>query len=219
MKNLEQQKLNAAEYAAERFLRQKYVLGLGGGSTVRKFIDVLAESRARNICVAADKRNFKYAKQKKLKIVPISSVKKIDLAIDGADGIDRNLNLIKGAGGGAIAHEKIIESAAKTAVIIADSTKLKKKLLRMDVPIEVLPQAVPFVAKALHKLGASAKLKKRFATDHGNLILNARFRRNYNPAKLEKMVKCIPGVVEVGIFTGLADYAVIGYDSHAEVLT
>ncbi len=221
MSDVEQQKLNAA-ITALRFVKPRQILGLGGGSTVRKFIEVLAKKKAKNICLVADNKNTQYALHHGLNIKYISSLKKVNLAVDGADGVDRKFNLIKGAGGGAIAHEKMLDTNADKTIIIVDSTKIKKDLLKIEIPIEVHMDAVSYVTSELKKLGASAKLKKTngktFKTDHKNYILNAKFRKRHDPAKLEKIIKSIPGVIEVGIFTNVADYVIVGNDKGAKVL-
>lgn len=223
MSDLDQQKFNAAFYAAKRFYEKKAVIGLGGGSTVRKLIDVLGKIKAKNKFVAVDKRNTAYARKFGLKIVRFDFVKKVDLAFDGADGIDKKFNMIKGAGGAAIEHEKLIDSSAKMLVIMVDRSKLKKDLLKIEIPIEVDTWAIDFVTAHLKKLGASAKLKKEksrpFTTDHGNYVLNAKFRKNYPMEKLENLIKAIPGVIEVGIFTMPVDAIVVGLDKGAKVLS
>ena len=149
--------------------------------------------------------------------IPLTSLEEhqsIDIVIDGADEVDRDLNMIKG-GGAAHTREKIIAGRARRFVVIVDESKIKKRL-SMQVPVEVLPFAWKVVEKELKKLKGISKLRKAdnkagpVITDNGNFILDVDFGEIRNPKKLEGEINAIAGVIENGIFAGMASEVYIG---------
>jgi ribose 5-phosphate isomerase A len=147
----------------------------------------------------------------------------IDVTIDGADQIDAKLNLIKGMGA-ALAREKIVASASKQNIIIADESKKVKVLGENNhaLPVEVLPFAITTVKRRIEAVGGKAVLREGkgklgpVITDNGNAIIDASFGPIGNAAELEKKLKMIPGVVETGLFVNLADIAYVGTASAVE---
>jgi len=143
--------------------------------------------------------------------------------IDGADEVDPNFNMIKGHGG-AHTREKIVASAAKKIAIVVDRTKLVRLLgERRPVPVEVLPFVYKFTMKKLAELKGKPALRMTpsgipFVTDDGNYLVDVRFDSISRPAELEKAINCVPGVVENGLFTDLADVVFVGYEGGCKVL-
>ena len=204
---------------AVKHVKDGFVVGLGSGSTAAFAIQELG----------------KMIKQKNLHImgVPSSSQAKIlavnsgiplttldehpvlDLAIDGADEVDKNLDMIKG-GGGALTREKIVASSAKQVIIVADESKLADKLGKFKVPIEVLPFALAPVTNAIKDLGGKPFLRESkgkvgaVVTDNGNYILDVDFGLIDNTKALDEKLKRIPGVIETGLFIGLASRVYLG---------
>jgi ribose 5-phosphate isomerase A len=204
---------------AVKHVKDGFVVGLGSGSTAAFAIQELG----------------KMIKQKNLHImgVPSSSQAKIlavnsgiplttldehpvlDLAIDGADEVDKNLDMIKG-GGGALTREKIVASSAKQVIIVADESKLADKLGKFKVPIEVLPFALAPVTNAIKDLGGKPFLRESkgkvgaVVTDNGNYILDVDFGLIDNTKALDEKLKRIPGVIETGLFIGLANRVYLG---------
>jgi ribose 5-phosphate isomerase A len=139
----------------------------------------------------------------------------LDLAIDGADEVDKNLDMIKG-GGGALTREKIVASSAKQVIIVADESKLVEKLGKFKVPIEVLPFALAPVTKSIKELGGKPLLRESkgkvgaVVTDNGNYILDVDFGLIDNTKALDEKLKRTPGVIETGLFIGLANKVYLG---------
>jgi ribose 5-phosphate isomerase A len=152
-----------------------------------------------------------------LKLGPLDDFPELDFMLDGADELDKNFNLIKGRGG-AHTREKIVASAAKRVVIIVDRTKLVRKLgERSPVPVEVLPFAHEYTMCKLAELG-EPKLRLTlagtpFVTDDGNYIADVKFRSIAKPTEIEQKINRVPGVVENGIFVGVADEVLVGHES------
>ena len=151
--------------------------------------------------------------------IPLTTLEEhlqIDIDIDGADEIDPHLNLIKG-GGGALLREKIIASASKRFVVVADSGKLVPCLGKFPLPVEVIPFAQPIVKTRIEALGAKVSLRQYaygnpYVTDEGHHILDCTFGRIEDPPALARKLHEIPGVVEHGLFIGMAELALVGKD-------
>ena len=190
------------------------VVGLGTGSTVAYFIKHLAEriSDGLNIkCVATSTDTKTMARKLGIKVVE-SIPDGIDLDVDGADEIDLHGNMIKG-GGGALLREKIVASRSKKICIIVDSSKLKSAGIgKFTVPIEIFPFLRNTTVEMLEDMGGKCALRDNgaFKTDNGNHIVDCDFGIIANPKLLERKIKMIPGVAEVGIFTNLCDLIIIG---------
>ncbi len=216
-------KLKVAKYALN-FISNNTILGLGTGSTIAKFIELLAEE-------------LKKGNLRNLKLVPTSTeveylvstlgidsylvqpwqVDDIDIAIDGADEVDHRKNLIKG-GGAALTREKIIDYRAKKLIIIIDESKLSEKIgTKVPIPIEVLPISWRWIASEIKsRFGGDVNLRvgvkgKRgpIITDNGNYILDWKYRGLDNPEEMEYNLKAIPGVIESGIFNSSKVYKVV----------
>jgi len=145
---------------------------------------------------------------------------RLDLTIDGVDQVDSDLNMIKGMGG-ALTREKIVASASKQNIIVADETKLTKKLgTNQAVPIEILPFATALVESRIKKMKGKPVLREGkgkvgpVVTDNGNFILDADFGPIDAPEKLNSQLKSIPGVVETGLFIRMANIVYVGTPTH-----
>ena len=146
----------------------------------------------------------------------------IDITIDGADEVDPQLRLIKG-GGGALLREKVVASASKRVIVVADSGKIVSVLGKFPLPVEVISFALTVVEKKIVALGASAKLRTRpdgssYLTDNGNPILDCSFGKIDDPPALALALSNTPGIVEHGLFIGLASVALIGRGGRVEEL-
>lgn len=203
-------KENVAKAAID-LVQSGMVVGLGSGSTAALAIQFLGERlQAGEIKdvkgVPTSFQSSVLAKEYRIPLVTLDEIDKIDLAIDGADEVDPQHNLIKG-GGAAHTREKIVDSLAEVFVVVVDSKKLVDQLgSTFKVPVEVLPMALAPVSKAIAKLGGQPELRMAVkkagpvVTDQGNLVLDVKFDHITDPADLEKTLNNIPGVLENGIF-------------------
>ena len=218
MSEREAQKRHAAERAVE-FVEDGMVLGLGTGSTARHVMNVLSE-RLRDgalrdiVGVPTSKSTDWYARECGLRVETLEKEPRIDLAIDGADEVDPELDLIKGLGG-ALLWEKIVATAAERLVIVVDDSKIVQRLgTRAPLPVEVVPFGWSTHLSFLDALGAEPTLRRTengapFTTDSGNLVLDCRFEEGIErPEEVEDALRQRVGVVESGLFLGLA-YAVV----------
>ncbi len=214
---------NEKEAAARdslRFVQDGNVVGLGTGSTAIFLIRLLAERvqaglKIRGIPTSARTRESALAAGIALTTFERDPV--IDVAIDGADEIGPGLALIKG-GGGALLREKIVASAARKFVVIADSSKQVPVLGKFPLPVEVIPFAEALIAHRIAALGASVSLRKDpagkvFVTDEGHHILDCHFGQIPDPGGLAQELNRMPGIVEHGLFLDMADVALIGKGS------
>jgi ribose 5-phosphate isomerase A len=202
----------AAEAAAE-LVQDGMVVGLGTGSTAAFAVAALARRHRQGLRFIGIPTSQRTATQARAAGVPLTSFaehRQIDLTIDGADEVERGtLNLIKGLGG-ALLHEKIVAAASRRLVIIVDGTKLVDQLgTHATVPVEVVAFGLEATQAALQSLGASAGLRQSpageaFLTDSGNRILDCGFGAIADPARLEERIRRVVGVVESGLFIGLA---------------
>jgi len=154
------------------------------------------------------------AEELRIPLLALNDVQEIDVTIDGADEIDPELRLIKG-GGGALLREKVVASASRKMVVIADSSKQVSRLGRFPLPVEVIAFAETVIRKKIAALGASVKLRQYaygnpFTTDEGHHILDCSFGEISDPPALARELKTMPGVVEHGLFISLATVALIG---------
>lgn len=202
---------NAAKKALE-FVKNGMVVGLGTGRTSEIFIKLLGKKRLKVVCVPTSNRTEKVAKEAGLVVKGLNEVKEVDLAVDGADQVDRKLNLIKGYGG-ALFREKIVDFAAKKFIVVVDESKLREELGGW-VPLEVSSFVVGRVRRELGKLGVRSRVRmkgrKVFITDNGNMIVDAYFERITDPKKTEEMLGGILGVVGTGIFVDKVWMVVVG---------
>ena len=198
----------AAAEAAVAEIRSGMLVGLGTGSTAAFAVDALArrvDEGLRIQAVATSERTADHAARLGIALLPLEDVAEIDLCIDGVDEIDRALRAIKGAGG-AMLREKIVASAARRMVAIADGTKAVGVLGARSVPVEVLPLARAFAARQLAHLGCDPVLRRDgqgsiVRTDQGNVILDCRFASlEEDLAALAAGMSGIPGVLGHGLF-------------------
>ena len=223
---IEEAKRKAA-LEAVKHVKDGFVIGLGSGSTAAYAIEALGERIKRErlsiLGIPTSYQAFLLAVKHGIAVTTLEEHPKINVTIDGADQIDAKLNLIKGMGG-ALAREKIVASASKQNIIIADESKKVRVLGESGhpVPVEVLPFAVSIVKHKIEALGGKPVLREGkgkvgpVITDNGNTIIDASFGTISNAAELEKKLKIIPGVVETGLFVGLAHIAYIGTPSTVE---
>ena len=214
-----QMKEAAGRAAVDALVQSGMKLGLGTGSTaihaIRRVGELLAEGKLKNICAFATSFQSEIECEKLgIPLFPLNSRElsgRLDLTIDGADEVDPLGRLIKG-GGGALLIEKIAAYASASYAIVVDESKLVENLgIQFPVPVEVVPEARLTAALALEKFGAQVMLREAVRkagpviTDHGNLILDIRFKEPQDTVLLEAELNRIPGVVENGFFTGPAD--------------
>lgn len=213
------------------FVESGMKLGLGTGSTAAKFVDLLAAKASSGldvICVPTSEATRQQAEKLGLKLATLDEEPFLDLTIDGADEIDPSLRLIKG-GGGALLREKIVATASERMVVIADNTKLVTTLGAFPLPVECVRfglKATRNLVEALaHDAGCSGPIHLRqlpdgtpFLTDGGNVILDCAFGTIEDPEALDEALKLIPGVVENGLFIGIADFAIVAGPGGVEVL-
>ncbi len=199
-----------AARASLQYVKDGQVVGLGSGSTATIAIRLLAELvrsglKIRGIPSSIQSRDL--AHQLGIPLITFNVVQQIDVTIDGADEFDPVLNLIKG-GGGAMLREKIVASASKELIIVTDSSKQVPMLGRFPVPVEVIGFAEPLIAKRIADLGASVTRRddsgKPYTTDEGHHILDCRFAQIPDPRALSQTLSEMPGIVEHGLFVGMA---------------
>jgi len=224
--SVQRQKRAAAERAA-RLVEDGMVVGLGTGSTADYFIEALGARLGTNLrisAVATSERTTELARSLGIPLIPLERRQQIDLTVDGADEIvPGSLSLLKGRGG-ALVREKLVAVASRREVIVADQTKLVEKLgSRHPVPVECVPFGAHLVAAQLAALGGKPALRRTgelpYITDNGNYLLDVDFGPIDDPERLAERIKLITGVVDHGLFIGLASEALIGTDAGIVELT
>ncbi len=215
-------KKNAAFKAVEENVKKGMILGIGSGSTIIYAVKKIAEINKKedlNLkCIPTSFQSHQLIVENGLTLVTLDQYPEIDLDIDGADEIDKSLNLIKG-GGGCLVQEKIVASSSKILVVIADYSK-KSEILgenwNKGVPIEVIPFGYFPILKKLEKLGGKPVLRMAKAkagpivSDNGNFIIDVDFGLIESPSDMNDKLLKIPGVVDTGLFVGMASKAYIG---------
>jgi len=209
--------------AAAELVRDGDVVGLVTGSTAYFAVVALGERVKAGLKIVGIPTSIATADLAKKAGVPLTTLDEhpeIDITIDGADEIDPHLNLIKG-GGGALLREKVVASASKKMVVVGDSSKLVPVLGKFPLPVEVISFARAVVEKKIASLGASVKWRTRaegspYLTDNGNPILDCSFGKIEDPAGLARILSDTPGVVEHGLFIGLASVALVGRRNSVE---
>jgi ribose 5-phosphate isomerase A len=219
--NVDAQKRAAAARAVE-FVHPSMRLGLGTGSTAQHFIELLAE-RVRTgldiVAVPTSEATRGAAERLGIKLTTLDDMPALDLTVDGADEIAPDLTLIKG-GGGALLREKIVASASAAMIVIADASKWVTHLGRFPLPVEIAPFGAAATRRAVEKAAADsgcsgpAQLRRKpdghaFVTDGGHWILDAQLQRITDPEALARRLAAIPGVMEHGLFIGLARTAIV----------
>jgi ribose 5-phosphate isomerase A len=217
---VEAQKKAAAERALE-LIRPNTIIGLGTGSTARHFVDGLISRVQAGLTVRAVVTSRETRRQAEAGGIPIVEQidDSLDLAVDGADEIDPAVNCIKGRGG-ALLREKIVAHASRRFVLIADESKLVGRLGRRPVPVEVLPFLWEATSRSIESLGGQPELRmaggRPYTTDNDNLILDTTF--GAVDAGLAAALHAIPGVIEHGLFFGMARAAIVGSASGIRIL-
>ena len=224
-------KRQAAEHAAGQ-VQTGMRLGLGTGSPAAHLVEILGarvKSGLDIICVATSERTRVQARDLGIPLASLDDVPELDLTIDGADEIDARLRLIKG-GGGALLREKIVAAASRRMVVIADAGKLVDTLGAFPLPVEVVRFGLEATRRRIARLAADAGCDghialrqgsdlQPFVTDGGNYIFDCAFGRIADAEALDAALKTVPGVVENGLFLGIADEAIIAGPEGVEVLT
>jgi ribose 5-phosphate isomerase A len=222
----------AAARAIERFLKDGMTIGLGSGTTSRWFVRILGERVSqglRVIGVSSSKSTAELAQEVGVPLADLNEIGLLDMTIDGADEIDGKGRMIKG-GGANLLWEKIVASASNKMVCIVDGSKRVERLGRFPLPVEVVPFAWRSTERHLIKLfeaqglgspkiDVRGGLEKPLITDSGHYLLDCHLEAIANPEALADKLNQIPGVVEHGLFIGIATDAVVGFaDGKAEVL-
>ncbi len=216
--DLDAAKRAAARFAVERYVRPGARLALGTGSTAAHAVRALRERYPREAfdCVASSKATEALAREVGLPVRPLRADDRFDVMLDGADEVSPALDLTKG-GGGALLREKLLARLSERLVVLVDPTKLVGALgERAAVPVEVVPFARPVLARELERAGFAVALRARtdgapFTTDNGNEILDLRPARPIaDPSRTDRELRDRTGVVETGLFVGLADRVVVG---------
>lgn len=204
----------AAALAALEHVKNDSLLGVGTGSTVNVFIEVLAASGDRiRGAVASSDATAELLKSHDIEVLDLNMTGQLELYIDGADEFNPSLQLIKG-GGGALTREKIIAGASREFICIVDQSKRVDVLGEFPLPIEVLPMARSFVAREIVALGADPEFREAPRTDNGNIILDCYGFKITQPIELEAAINAIPGVVSNGLFAARpADHVIIGLEN------
>jgi ribose 5-phosphate isomerase A len=225
---MSQVKLNAARSALETIPKSGSI-GLGSGSTVAIFareLGHLISQGESDICVVPSSyQAYQLAINHGIPLTNLDQNPELTLTVDGADEVDRNLNLTKG-GGGALFQEKIVASASKKLVIIVDESKLVEKLASISlIPIEVLPFSLGVVQRKIKDMGIepivreAAKKMGPVVTDNGNFLVDLKFPKPIdNPAKVATDLKMIPGVLETGLFVDMTDEVHVGKEDGVSIL-
>jgi ribose 5-phosphate isomerase A len=214
------QEKEAAARASLRFVKDGQVVGLGTGSTAAYFIKLLGEEvknglRVRGIPTSVRSREL--AVSLGIPLITLDDCQEIDVTVDGADEVDSQLRLIKG-GGGALLREKIVASATRQMIVVADASKQVHRLGKFPLPVEVIRFAQALVAKRIAALAAEVQLRrdaegKAYLTDENNHILDCRFGEMQDPDGLARELSEMPGVVEHGLFIGMASMALFAHGS------
>jgi ribose 5-phosphate isomerase A len=211
--------------AAARLVADGDVVGLGTGSTAYFAVLALGErvkAGLKMVGIPTSSGTAQLAGAAGISLTTLDEHPEIDITIDGADEIDPHMNLIKG-GGGALLREKVIAAASKKMVVIADSGKAVDRLGKFPLPIEIIAFARVVVERKMRSLGSTPKLRTRadgstYLTDNGNPILDCSFGRIEDPPALARILSNTPGIVEHGLFIGLASVALIGRGDSVEEL-
>jgi len=220
--------MNEKQLAAEKsieFIKNRMILGLGTGSTVFFLVKKLAELVKQGLditCVSTSNQTSELAKSLGIRISSLNEVEKIDLTIDGADEVDKNLNGIKG-GGGALLYEKIVANASQKVIWIVDSSKFVEKLGRFPLPVEIISFGSKQLFNRFDELGFRPQIRKNgnnnFITDSGNLIVDLHLNEIDDAIILERQIKLMHGVVEVGLFNNIADTVIVGKEKSTEIFS
>jgi len=217
------QKKIAGEKATE-YIKDGMIIGLGSGSTVYWMLKRLGEMVEQGMNVkgiSSSIRTEGWSQEFGIPLTDFSEVQLLDLAIDGANEIDPQFNLLKG-GGGSLVREKIINTNSAKLIIIADDSKLVSQLGKVPLPVEILRFGWEVTEKKIAQLGCKPVLRSRegasFVSDNGNYIVDCEFEAIPNPEKLHHELKQIVGVVETGLFIGMTDIVILAGETEVKVV-
>lgn len=206
--------LDALAQHTLRFVKEGQTIGLGTGRTASAFIRALGASGIKVRGVPTSEASKQLAKELGIALTTLHEVAKLDADFDGADEVDPELNMIKGLGG-ALVREKVVAMASHKRYFLVGDEKLVHKLgAHGNLPVEVIPFASAFVAREIKQLGLESKVRQakngsEYISDNGNLVLDCKIPILRNPAKLERDLHAIPGVLGTGIFVGIADVVLV----------
>lgn len=220
--------INVKQLAAEKaveYVKDGMKVGLGTGSTAYWAIRKLGERVSEGLkitAVATSRASEEQARELGIPLVAFGDIDRLDLTIDGADELDSRLQLIKG-GGGALLREKIVASNSTRMIVIADESKVVSTLGKFPLPVEIVPFAWEWTVAELAKLGCKPELRlngeELFKTDNGNYIADCRFEVIESAPELALAIQSIPGVVDHGLFIGIASMAVVAkQDGSIEII-
>ena len=225
MSNKTQEKKNAALKAVEQ-VQSGMTLGLGTGSTAYFAIEAIGEQwqagTLTNIrAIPTSEATATQARSYGVPLVELADVDRIDLTIDGADEFDPHLRLIKG-GGGALFREKLVAFASDIMLVISDASKKVEHLGAFPLPVEVLPKAIRLVERVLTEKGCRPTLRTKkdgtpYLTDNQNYILDCQLEKITDPERLDLELHLVPGIVETGLFLGLATQVIVGQGDEVKV--
>ncbi len=219
--NSDEMKVKAAQKAMD-YVQNGMKLGLGTGSTAAKFVDLVGAAVAQGLdvlCVPTSEATREQAAGLNIPLTTLEETPHLDVTVDGADELDGHLRLVKG-GGGALLREKIVATSSDKMVVIADESKYVETLGQFPLPVEVvqfgLKSTLNMMEALAGRVGCEGEIRQRlqedgspFVTDNGNFILDCRFERIEKPEALSGALTQVPGVVENGLFLGIADVAII----------
>ncbi|MGH1434143.1 MAG: ribose-5-phosphate isomerase RpiA [Lewinella sp.] len=225
MSNKTQEKKNAALKAVEQ-VQSGMTLGLGTGSTAYFAIEAIGEQwqagTLTNIrAIPTSEATATQARSYGVPLIELADVDRIDLTIDGADEFDPHLRLIKG-GGGALFREKLVAFASDIMLVISDASKKVEHLGAFPLPVEVLPKAIRLVERVLTEKGCRPTLRTKkdgtpYLTDNQNYILDCQLEKITDPERLDLELHLVPGIVETGLFLGLATQVIVGQGDEVKV--
>lgn len=205
--------------AAIEYVKGLPVIGVGTGSTVNFFIDMLADIKGDiEGALSSSDATTQRLKNIGIPVLDLNSVDSVEVYVDGADEVDPNKKLVKG-GGGALTREKIIAAASKKFVCIVDESKCVDVLGKFPLPVEVIPMARSYVAREMVKLGGRPVWREDYYTDNGNEILDVHDMQITDPMAMERIINDITGVVTNGLFAHRdADVVLIGKGDTVETM-
>jgi len=215
----------AAARASLRFVKEGQIVGLGSGSTASYAVRFLGERVRAGLKIRGVPTSIateKLATSGGIRLTTLDNVSEIDVTIDGADEFDPQLNLIKG-GGGNLLREKIVASASNFFVVIVDSSKQVPMLGKFPLPVEVIPFAQALIKRKIEALGATVKVRlsangDAFITDEGHHLLDCSFGQIPDAPDLARRLEIMPGVVEHGLFLGMANVVLLAKGSEVQEL-
>ena len=207
-------KKNLVAEAALDYIQSGDILGIGSGSTVNKFINLLGTVKNKiEACVSSSQKSTELLNKMKIPVIDLKECNKIPLYVDGADEANSQKELIKG-GGGALTREKILAQASEKFICIIDESKVVDKLGKFPLPIEVIQLAQSKISLEMIKIGGRPVYRNQFITDNGHIIIDVHDLDIEEPMALEKKINHMPGVITNGIFSiRSADEILIATDS------